>query len=101
MKNNHLRGVSLPSLENETKKTCYFVRKYLDEIVCDDFNDYYELNYSTRNKGFSLKFPKIRTEYGKSSVLFNGAKVYNELPIEIRKIENFKLFREKVSLICS
>ena len=40
----------------------------------------------------------MRTEYGKKSLLFNGAKVYNDLPIEIRKIENFKLFKEKVKV---
>ena len=37
----------------------------------------------------------VLTEYGKRSVLFNGDIIYNELPIEIRKIENFKLFMKK------
>ena len=95
----NLGEVSLPSLENETKKqSCLFVKKCLDQTVCDEFKDYYKIiqhNYNTCNKGFLLKLPKMRTEYGKRSVLFNGAKIYNELPIEIRKIENFKLFMKK------
>ena len=35
IKGNHPGSVSLPSLENETKKqTCYFVRRCIDKIVC-------------------------------------------------------------------
>ena len=44
-------------------------------------------NYGTRN--ISVRIPKMRTEYGKKSVWFNGGKVFNELPVEIRNNENF------------
>ena len=98
---NQRRDVSLPSLENETKKqTCFFVKKCIDGVICDEFRDYYNLmqhNYGTRNKGISIRIPKMRTEYGKKSVWFNGGKVFNELPVEIRNIENFKIFKDKVT----
>ena len=92
----------LPSLENKTKKqTCFFVKKCLGGVICDEFKDYYELlqhNYGTRNKGISVRIPKMRTEYGKKSVWFNGAKVFNELPTEIRKIENLKFLKIKLQI---
>ena len=65
IKDNQQRDVSLPSLENETKKqTCFFVKKCLDGVICDEFKDYYELlqhNYGTRNKGISVRILKLRT----------------------------------------
>ena len=44
------------------------------------FKDYYESlqhNYGTRNKGFSVRISKMRTEDGKKSEWFNDAKVNN------------------------
>ena len=80
------------------QKTCFFVKKCIDGVICDEFRDYYNLmqhNYGTRNKGISIRiqhiriFFKMRTEYGKKSVWFNGGKVFNQLPVEIRNIEKF------------
>ena len=42
----------------------------------------------TRNATNSLKMPKIRTEYARKSFYYTGAKIYNELPLKIRKITN-------------
>ena len=40
IQDNQQRDVSLPSLENETKKqTCFFVKKCLDGVICDEFKD--------------------------------------------------------------
>ena len=93
-------NIDLPSLENETKRqNCFFVRKCLDGNVCEEFRNYFvpfEHRFGTRNKGYSLRLPMMKTEYGKRSVYFNGAKIYNALPIEIRKEQNFKIFKEKV-----
>ena len=54
-----------------------------------------------RNFRFDTAFlailPKIKTEYARGSFHFMGAKVYNELPLEIRQIGNYKDFVNKLS----
>ena len=42
-----------------------------------------------RNNLCLLKLPKIRTEYARKSFRFTGAKIYIELPTEIRRSETF------------
>ena len=48
-----------------------------------------EYEAKTRNNQCLLKLPRIKTEYARKSFRFMGAKIYNELPIEIRKAESF------------
>ena len=40
--------------------------------------------------------PRIKTEYARKSFMFMGAKVYNELPLELRKIENYNEFEKQL-----
>ena len=40
--------------------------------------------------------PKIKTEYARKSFRFMGAKIYNELPIEIRKTESLNDFNKRL-----
>ena len=40
---------------------------------------------NTRNKKLFVHVPKVRLEYGKQSIRFMGAKIFNDLPINIRK----------------
>ena len=42
------------------------------------------------------KLPRIKTEYARKSFMFMGAKVYNDLPLELRKIENNKEFEKQL-----
>ena len=40
-----------------------------------------------------IKLPKVKLEYGRSSVKYMGAKLFNDLPLDLRKKitdENFK-----------
>ena len=46
----------------------------------------------TRNDLCLLKLPKIRNEYAGKSLHLMVAKIYNELPSEIRKAETFNGF---------
>ena len=53
---------------------------------------------STRNGGYMLKLPNIRLEYCRGSFYYMGAKLYNDLPIMIRKTENFKDFKKQLNI---
>ena len=78
-------SAKLSSMESITNRHLYnFVRKCLDNETCEQFENYYELlqhRLVTINNNTLLRLPKVRTKYGKRSVFFTGAKVYNELPI--------------------
>ena len=82
----------LPSIINANKiRTCKFVRKCIDKDICVIFKDHFIIQNhgkETRNANNSLKMPKIRTEYARKSFYYTGAKIYNELPLKIRKIMN-------------
>ena len=76
-------------------RICGFVRKCINGNVCSNFRHYFELSnhkHLTRNNRNILKLPKIRLEYARGSCYYMGAKLYNNLPLEIRKIENFTQF---------
>ena len=97
IKNNSNKNVCLTPLENLAKRQlCVLVRNCLDESLPENFQGYFDLlqhSLNTRNNNASLKLPKVRTEYGKRSVKFIGSKIYNDLPICIRKETNFIRFR--------
>ena len=50
----------------------------------------------TENNNYSLKLPRIKAEYAIKSFMFMSAKVVNELPLELRKIENYKEFERQL-----
>ena len=74
------------------------VAKCLTGKVCFSFSKYFNLVYhsrSTRNNGMSLKIPKVNLEFARSGFFFMGVRIYNYLPLEIRRTLNTG-FRNKV-----
>ena len=71
-------------------------QEVINEKICPPLNDLYELKVSkiiTRNNGYMVKLPKTKLEYGRLSLKFMGAKIFNDLPLEIRKhclVKSFK-----------
>ena len=65
--------------------------------VCENFNDYFAINYhvkNTRNRNKLLKLPWVKLEFAKRSFKYMGAILYNDLPRNIRTCENDQNFRE-------
>ena len=83
----------IPSVINANKiRACKLVSKCTDREASDIFRGNFEVQEhatKTRNNQCSLKLPRIKTEYGPKPFRFMGAKIYNELPIDIRKTESF------------
>ena len=78
-------------------RACKLVRKCLDNDICENFQGYFELQKhktKTRNSQCLIRLPSIKIEYARKSFHFMGAKLYNELPIEIRKTESFNHYEE-------
>ena len=63
----------------------------LKKNICEDFNNYFDLidhNLSTRNNQYSSRLPKTRLQSTHKAFFYQAAPIYNELPLEIRKIDN-------------
>ena len=77
------------------RNACKFVRKCLENYICENFENYFTLQHhekSTRNNNIYLKLPVVRTEFARKSAYFMAAKIYNDLPIDIRRCKSFESF---------
>ena len=91
-------------LQFQQRHACKFVRSCLDESICVNFHGYFtkiENKRNTRNNHVALKLPAVRTEFAKKSSYFMAAKIYNMLPTDVRKIENFNSFCNEIKNIFS
>ena len=84
------------------KQACSTVRKCITGNVCSPFKNYFKVNTHvrvTRNNNCSINLPKIKLEIGRQSFYYQGCRLYNELPLEIRKEEDYKNFIKKLNMI--
>jgi len=78
---------------------CLFVRKCMDRRLCANFHDYFTLlqhTKNTRGNNSLLKLPRVKLEFERKGFYFFGAKVYNELPNEIRQLSEFESFKKSL-----
>ena len=77
---------SIDTLMNQ--RLCHEVYKSIHGLNCDNFKNYFELMVnSTRNKNTLIRLPRVKLESFKKSFSFYGAKIFNELPRDIRRAE--------------
>ena len=70
------------------RRACEFVQDVLLGNVKPPLDDYFTVTntkVNTRNKNLFAHLPKVNLEYGKQLIRFMGAKIFNDLPINIRK----------------
>ncbi|XP_057294623.1 uncharacterized protein LOC130623152 [Hydractinia symbiolongicarpus] len=80
-------------------RACNFIRRCLDNDVCENFKNYFtKKNHTrnTRNNRNSLKLPNLRLEYARGSFCYTGAQIYNTLPLDIRKCESYNIFKSQL-----
>ena len=83
------------------KRACILVHNILNNDICDALQSHittHEHIKTTRNNKCLATLPRIKTEYARKGFYYMGAKVYNNLPIDIRTVENKKDFKEKLDL---
>ena len=92
-----LSSTTVIDFHKEIKKhAAKIVRKCIDKSVCENFHNYFKLrshNLNTRNNNISIELPKCRLEFSKCSFYYMGARIYNELPREIREVEGEKFYK--------
>ncbi|XP_057299216.1 uncharacterized protein LOC130629859 [Hydractinia symbiolongicarpus] len=80
-------------------RACNFIRRCLDNDVCENFKNYFtKTNHTrnTRNNRNSLKLPNLRLEYARGSFCYTGAHIHNTLPLDIRKCESYNIFKSQL-----
>ena len=79
-----------------------FQRKICATVFkCLNFEDYFELishGKGTRNNNRILRTPKIKLESTKKTFYYNGAVVYNSLPLEIKTEATYHDFCKKLDI---
>ena len=68
-------------------------------IKFGEFHNVIEVRERNTDRNFrranEYRVCKIRTEVGKRGIQYNGIKLWNELPIDLRECNNFKRFIKK------
>ena len=68
----------------------------LKELNSETFDNYLILqkhDKNTRNNNYSIRLPRVKLELEQQSFCFYGAKLYNKLPIGIRKLDTISEFK--------
>ena len=75
-----------------SKLSMVFFPKYLEDLFvnCDS-------RYNLRDRDNKLTLPLPKTNYGKSSFQYCGAKIWNNLPNEVLNLNSLATFRKKNS----
>ena len=99
---NIVQEQSLPKIVNLIRKQAYVtIKTILVNECCSNLEGYFQLIdhvTQTRNNGFLLRLPKTRLEFGKKAFKFEGAKVYNSLPLYIKKENDARKFKNYVKV---
>jgi len=71
------------------------VPPYLEKIFCTKKPS----NYETRGSNQMFRLPKIRTEIYKNSFAYTGAKLWDNLPINVRSASSLQSFKNQIKNI--
>ena len=88
-----------PILNEIHNHSLLLVRKCLENKVCENFVNYFDIKSHqkvTRNNGFMINLPKVKLHYSRSGFYFMAGYLYNALPLNVRKLENFNQFKRSI-----
>ena len=81
------------------RKAATEVFKCIHKLNPRHFNNYFTKmthTHNTRGNDSTLQLPKIKTEAGKRSFIFQGAQIFNKLPKDVREEYSFIRFKRKL-----
>ena len=82
------------------RQACLLVKKCLDGLTCQNFHNYFKFNthnIRTHNQGKLLILPDVWLGTTQSAFFFMGTRIFNSLPLEIRRLDEFSAFQERVN----
>jgi hypothetical protein len=87
------------SINEINRHAVLFVKKCMLGNTCENFKNYFTIKTHervTRNNSLTLTIPKVKLKLAKSGFFSMGVKIFNSLPIEIRRTDSFTDFKNKV-----
>ena len=85
------------SIATQRKRVVTFVHRVLtSNDVCENFDNYFASNNTgvrTQNNNIMACLPYVKLEVARKSFFFQGAKIYNELPRQIRSENSHLKFK--------
>lgn len=85
-------------LQNYKYNTCMLVHKIINKKIRSQIK--FTKKISTQNRvsrrAHNIILQAPRTNYGKKNIMYEGAQLYNKLPLTIKQIDSFKLFKYKL-----
>ena len=98
------RSHKVPSIENLNKrKSCIFVHKCIQGRM-NNFENYFDIiqhNINTRNNSTLIRLPRVKLQSTKRAFFFQGGLEFNKLPVNIRRINDTKIFCNEVKKFLS
>ena len=86
--NNMIPDIKSSTVDMFRKHGVRMVHKCLTGDVCPAFVNYFNWNRhskETRNRNLLLKVPNVKLEFTKTGFYFQGVRLFNSLPINVRK----------------
>ena len=56
-------------------------------------------DYSTRNRN-NMRLPRMKTDLQKKDIFFEGFKMFNELPAELKECQSENIFKRLLKMHC-
>lgn len=79
-----------------------FVYKMINKLVPEYLynkityaNEIHDRNTRNRNE---VRLPNIRTENARKCILYNGFKLYNDIPHEIKNVPSLSIFKKRLAM---
>ena len=83
-------------VEGRLSHTTFKCLKGPAPVFLKDYFTVSQSRYNTRRNGTDLVLPRVRTEIAKRSFYFNGAKLFNGLPLQIKECSSIVLFKDTI-----
>ena len=100
--NGNSQRVKLPTVNHARNKKCLVEVFKCHGLVPRLFEEYFKKiqhQKETRGNNINLLLPKVRTEAGRKSFLFQGSKIYNKLPDALKGEKSVMAFKRQCDQI--
>lgn len=76
--------------------TCILIRNITTNSIKSNIQLHKKVtSHKLRNK-YKIQLPKVRTSYGKKTILFEGAQLYNKLPNYIKECKTLNMYKHEL-----
>lgn len=78
--------------------TCIFIRKTINKNVHTElqFKSSKKLGRPCTRRASLIVLPKTRTKFGQTAITYDGARLYNKIPSDIKNIDSFDVFKKRL-----